>query len=218
MGLANPFIPAGIGQQAAKNVFKVGFSQALSTNPKLQSWDDHMMNTVLHKIFAGTTINGSKPMIGGIGLTTPPSADWFPSSMVGGAAVDVASLLKGTAGFCLLSSTPPGVDGEVFFNLDYKIPADLLPSDTMGHVVAVEYQYTGEVPTITWYANNGTEATPDWVQLFPGIKGSVPEPGITEIRPCDAGEGDNGTKNYKLSIPQLGQKFPDEIWLKDYEA
>jgi hypothetical protein len=213
-----PFKPTGIGQVAAKNVFKVSFSQALSTNPKLQAWDDEGMDSVAHAVFTGTTESGSKPLIGAIGLTSAPSAEWFPSSLIAGAAVDAASLLKGTDGFCLLSSTAPGAGGEVFFNLDYKIPHDISPGDALGHVVAVEYQYTGAAPTVTWSANKATEETPDWEGLTPQAKGSAPVPETTEIRPCSAGEGADGTGTYKLSIPGSGQEFADEIWLKDYEV
>ena len=212
------FKPTGIGQNAAKNVCRVTFSEALSTNPKLQAWDDYLMDTVLHKIFVGTTVNGDKSMVGGIGLTSAPSADWWPSSMTAGAAVDTASRLKGNDGFCLLSSTPPSAAGEVFFNMDYKFPSDIIPSDTLAHVIVVEYQWTGATPTAQWHANKGTEGTPDWQLLTPQPKGSVPQPGMTEIRPCDGGEGENGTGTYALTIPESGEEHPGEIWFRDYEA
>jgi hypothetical protein len=216
MSLSTPIRPTGIGQHAAKNVFKVNFSKALSTPPQLHAWDDYVMQAVLHKLFTGTAVNGSKPLIGGIGLSAVPAASWFPGSLVVGAAVDIASLLKGDLGFCQCSATAPGEGGEVFFNLDYKIPSDIVDSDTVGHVASMEYQYTGEAPVIAWYANIGAEETPSWVLLFPGIEGSVPQTGMTVIRPCDAGEGYDGTQTYKLTKPPTGQKYPDEIWLMNY--
>jgi hypothetical protein len=216
MSLATPIRPTGIGQHAAMNVLKASFSEDLSTPPQLHAWDDYLMLTTLHKIFTGTTVNGSKPMIGGIGLTVPPAADWFPTTKVVGAAVDVASLLMGDEGFCVASEEAPLAEEEIFFNLDYKIPSDLLPADTIGHVVSMEYQYTGDPPVVVWKANAGTEETPDWVLLFPGVEGSAPQPEQTVIRPVDAGEGYNGTQSWKLTIPKTGQKYPDEIWLMDY--
>jgi hypothetical protein len=207
------------------NVFKASFSEDLSTPPQLHAWDDYLMLTADHKIFKGTVLTGysagppevlGKPLIGGIGLTMPPAADWFPTAKVVGAAVDVASLLKGDEGFCQCSGVAPVAEEETFFNLDYKIPCDLLPADSIGHVISMEYQYTGAPPVIGWYANVGTEETPDWVLLFPGVEGSAPQPGMTVIRACDGGEGYNGTQTYKLTRPISGQKFPDEIWLMDY--
>jgi len=216
MSLSNPFRPTGIGQHAAMNVFKASFSEDLSTPPQLHAWDDYLLLTALHKIFIGTTVNGGKPLIGGIGLAEAPAADWFPTAKVVGADVDVASLLMGDEGFCVLSEEAPVAEEEVFFNLDYKIPSDLLASDTIGHVVSVEYQYTGDAPVVVWHANAGTEETPNWIPLFPGIEGSAPQPGMTVICPCDGGEGDSGTQTYKLTIPISGQKYPDEIWLMNY--
>ena len=110
------FKPVGIGAVAAKNVFKIVFSEALSAAPQLTAWDDYLMATVLHKIFTGTTVNGSKPMIAGIGLTAQPSASWWPSDKVVGAEVDVGSRLAGTDGFCLLAADAPEADMPMRFN------------------------------------------------------------------------------------------------------
>lgn len=213
MALAAPFRPTGIGQVAAKNVFRITFSLALTTNPKLQAWDDENMNTTANKIFEGTTVNSSLNMIGGIGLTSAPGASWFPSSQAVAKAVDNAILLEGNTSYCLLSSSAPGDGGTVFFNIDYKFPSDLTPSDNMSHVVAVEYQYIGDAPVVTWAANSGTEGSPVWTALTTVAKGVAAGTDDTEIKPCDTGEGNNGTTNYKLTIPASGQAFADEIWM-----
>lgn len=213
-----PFQPVGIGQNAAKNVFKVTFSQDLSTIPKLKAFDDYNMDSVANTLFVGTAANGYKSLIGGIGCTVAPSASWWPSTEIEGVAVDGASLLNGNSGFCLLASSTPEADDSVYFNLDYNIPYDLEPSDNTNHVVGIEYQYTGTTPTVTWYGNDGgSEGSPSWTQLQPGLKGSAPIDTDTEIRPCNAGEGATGTAQYKLGIPQqsVGSIFPDQIWLKD---
>jgi len=210
-----PFKPVGIGQVAAKNVFRATFSQALSTIPKLKCWDDYNLNTVANDIFVGTAINGSLPLIAGIGLTTAPSANWWPASMSANALVNVATRLKGNNGYCQLAGSAPGAEDEVFFNIDYKIPSDLAPSATMGHALTIEIQYTGSTPLVRWYANQGAEGSPDWVELLPRAQGYQPISGDTEIAPCDSGEGLDGTENYKISIPTSGQSFPDEIWLKN---
>ena len=105
--MAIPFRPVGIGQVAAKNVFRINFSEALSAIPELHAWDDFNLNTVASKIFTGTAVNSNKPMIGAIGASLAPSASWWPSSSVAGAAVNNASRLKGNDGYCLLSGAAP---------------------------------------------------------------------------------------------------------------
>lgn len=210
-----PFKPTGIGAVAAQNVFKVTFSQDLSANPKLKAWDDYNMNTVDNKIFTGTTVNSSKSMIGGIGLTAASAAGWWSNSETAGAAVDNASLLRGDDGYCYLSAVAPSAAGAVYFNLNYYIPSDLLPSHNMNHVIGIEYEYTGTAPVVKWYGNRGTEASPDWDELWHGVKGSAPVANMTEIAPCDTGEGYDGTAAYKLTIPSSSITHPAEIWLKN---
>ena len=133
--MAIPFKPVGIGQVAAKQVFEINFSQALSVIPELHAWDDFNLNTVANKVFTGTTTNGSKSMIGAIGLTTAPSASWFPSAAVAGSAVDVASLLIGNTGYIKLTAAAPAA-GDVFFNFDFQFPDDVLPGEGLDfHVI-----------------------------------------------------------------------------------
>jgi hypothetical protein len=135
-----------------------------------------------------------------------------------GAEVDVASRLKGNEGFCLLAADAPEAEEELFFNLNYKFPADALPSDSFNHVVAIEYQYTGATPDPAAYGNKGTEETPDWEPLILGIKGYAPQPGVTELKPCDAGRGDDGMGDYFFTFPETGEEHPDEIWVRDLPA
>jgi hypothetical protein len=210
-----PFQPSGWGAVAAYKVIKVTADQALSTNPKLKSFDNYIMATVDNKIFTGNSVNGNKPMVGAIGLLAAPSADWFPSSTVAGSAVGTGSLLKSSTGFCLLTSTAPGSGTPFYFNLDYLIPAEIIPSDSMDHVLAVEYQYTGATPALSWHGNSGTEGSPVWTSLLSSRKGSAPISGQTEIRFCSAGEGYDGTNSFLINIPASGQERPGELWIKD---
>jgi hypothetical protein len=228
MALATPIQPTGIGLQAALNVFKVTFSEELAAPPQLHAWDDEDADTHTHVIFAGTENNGNKPMVAGIGLTeAPPAADWFPSSKVIGAEVDVASLLEGDEGFCeICEELSEYADEEMFFNVAYKIPSDLNTSDTVNHIISIEYSFTGPVPKMLLYVNTGTEAVPVWTKLYPepatGDESSAEESsysmeGSTVIRLCSGGEGYNGTGRYKLVIPNSGEEEPDEYWLVNYE-
>jgi hypothetical protein len=207
--MAIPFKPTGIGQVAAKNVFKIAFSTALSAIPELHAWDDFNLNTVANKVFTGTTTNGSKPMIGAIGLSVAPSASWWPASAVNGAAEDNASRLIGSTGWCKLDTTPPIAAGEVFFNLEFKFPDDVLPTDDVSGVISVLYRYTGAVPTVTWSGNDGgTEGTPVWTALTTQPKGT--DGSATYIRPSDAGGDGVGDQ---VTIPASGEEFPAEIWV-----
>jgi hypothetical protein len=213
-----PFKPTGIGAVAAMNVFKWVFSQPTSAPPKLKAWDDYLMATVLYRIFIGTAINGNKPMIGAIGCDEAPAADWFPTEMIMGAEVNVASLLKGNVGFCQLSEEALEALEEVFANIDFLFPSDAEPADTFGGVLAIEYEYTGDPPEVTAYGNKGTEETPDWQALVIGIKGSAPQPGDARLRCCNSGEGYDGTGTLFLTRPESGQAHPGEIWVEEYAA
>jgi len=125
------------------------------------------------------------------------------------------SLLIGTTGYCLLSSSNPGASWEGFFNIDIKIPSDVQPSYNMDFCFSIEYTYTGATPTVTWYANNGTEGSPNWVTLTPGIKGTAPQTGDTRMRPCSTGYGYDGEQSYIYKIPEVGSEFIPEKWLVD---
>lgn len=206
--MAIPFRPVGIGQVAAKNVFRVNFDQALSVIPELHAWDDFNLNTVANKVFTGTATNSSKPMIGAIGLDAAPGASWWPSVLVVGAAVNAASRLKGNLGYCKLSAAAPSA-GNVFFNFDFSFPDDVLPSDSMSFVFNFLYIFTGATPAITIAGNDaGTEGTPIWTNLTTqpgGTNGSA-----NVMRPSDAGGDGVGDT---VTIPTSGEAFPAEIFM-----
>ena len=206
--MAIPFKPTGIGQVAAKNVFRINFSEALSAIPELHAWDDFNLDTIGNKVFTGTAVNSSLPMIGAIGLLSAPVANWYVSSLIVAAAVDAASLLKGNDGFCLLDSTPPSGGDDVFFNFDFSFPDDVLPADTMAFALSVLFNFTGATPSVAWFANEGTEAVPVWTGLTDQPKGSVGA--ATVIRPSDT--GGIGVAD-TVTIPASGEAFPDEIFV-----
>jgi hypothetical protein len=206
--MAIPFRPVGIGQVAAKNVFRISFDEALSQIPELHAWDDFNLNTVANKVFTGTTTNTFLPMIGAIGLTVAPAANWWPVAAVAGAAVDVASRLIGNTGFILLDSSAPAA-GDVFFNFDFSFPDDVLPGDTMAFVVEFRYIFTGATPTVTLAGNDGgSEASPIWTNLVTAVGGV---PGVASVlRPSDTGGTGVGDV---VTIPTSGEIFPDEIFV-----
>ena len=202
--MAIPFRPVGVGAVAAFHVFRINFSQALSAIPELHAWDDFNLNTVLGKIFTGTTVNGNKPMVGAIGANVAPPANWWPANPVAGAAVNVASRLKGTDGYSLLSNAAPGANGDVFFNFNFSFPADVQPSDVISCALSVLYKFTGTTPTVTWYGNDGgTEGVPVYTALTTQPKGT--NAAATVIHPSDAG-GD-GVSDV-VTIPPSAEDFP----------
>ena len=207
--MAIPFKPVGIGQVAAKNVFRVTFSTALSTIPELHAWDDFNLNTIANKVFTGTTVNTDLPMIGAIGVDTAPPAAWWPAGLTVGAAVNNASRLKGNAGYCKLSATAPGAGGNIFFNFDYRFPSDVLPSDSMSFVFNILFTFTGATPTVTVAGNDGgTEGVPIWTALTTqpgGTNGSA-----NVLRPSDSGGDGVGDT---VTIPSSGQAHPPEIFI-----
>lgn len=206
--MAIPFRPVGIGQVAAKNVFRINFSQALSAIPELHAWDDFNLNTVANKVFTGTAVNLNKPMIGAIGADIAPTAAWWPANLVAGAAVNNASRLKGNDGYCLLSAAAPLANGDVFFNFDFRFPSDVLPADTMAFALSLLYKFTGPVPSVTWFGNDGgTELAPVWTALTTQPKGT--SSAATVIRPSDAGGDGVGDV---VTIPGSGEAHPAEIW------
>jgi len=206
--MAVPFKPVGVGAVAAFHVFKISFSQALSAIPELHCWDDYNCNANAGKIFTGTTVNGSKPMIGAIGLSAAPASGWWPSGLVVGAAVNVASRLKGALGYCLLSAAAPTAGADVYFNFNFSFPSDVVPSDVISCVLSVLYKYTGATPSIVWSGNDGgTEGTPVWTTLTSQPKGT--NSAATVIRPSDAGGDGVGDVT---TIPGSSEAFPAEIW------
>lgn len=206
--MAIPFRPTGIGQNAAKEVFRISFDEDLSQIPELHAWDDFNLNTISNKVFTGTTVNGDVPMIGAIGLTVAPSASWYPATPVVAAAVDSASLLIGNDGYILLTASAP-VAGDTFFNFDFSFPSDVLPGDTMAFVIEFRFIFTGATPTITFAGNDGgTEGTPIYTNLTTqpgGIGGAA-----SVLRPSDTGGTGVGDT---VTIPTSGEIFPDEIFV-----
>ena len=214
-----PFKPIGIGMVAAINVFRLTFSQALSSIPIITAYDNYQANSTSGRIFSGTAYY-SGPFIAAVGGVAPGSAAWFPSAPVNGITTSGnANRLKGRIYAAAISASVPGAGGYGYFNLGYRIPYDHVVSDTLAHSVVCEYQFTGATPTITWAANKtpGTEATPTWQAIDSLASGTSPTPGnVTKISQCDAGKGYDGTATYENGRPSSFTAYPGEIWLRDY--
>jgi hypothetical protein len=175
---------AGAGNNSsAQNVYRVTFSQNLSANPTLESWDDSTFSSTTREQFTGTAGNGLIPYLAGIATTdSAPLAAWKPSPVAGGAT---ANRLKGLVNFVNLSTIVPVAGGSVRFNLNFEIPFDAtVPATNTFGVLAVRFSFSGATPTLTWQFNDisagGTEGAPQWTTITPGAAGNF-------IRPADAG-------------------------------
>ena len=182
--MAIPSNVAGAGNNSsARNVFRIVFSQNLSANPSLESWDDATFSTTNKEQFTGTTQNGDIPYLAGVATTdAAPLSAWKPAPAAGGAT---ANRLKGLTNYVILSSAVPVAGGAVSFNLNFEIPSDAtVPSINTFGVLACRFAFSGATPTLTWQFNDvsagGTEGAPQWTNITPGSAGNF-------IRPADAG-------------------------------
>ena len=209
--MAIPNKAVGAGNNNAANVFKITFSQALSTAPKYEAWDnsatfpakDASGSTTAKEIFTGTAGNSSKPMLyladTNAGATAPGS-NWKPTSATAGSAVK--NRLKGTTNYVTAANTP-AQNGYITFNIGLEAPYDAtVPStSSMAHLIQIRYTYTGSAPTLTWAFNEGTEETPTWTTLTPGTHG---------FRYCNTGTS-WAAGPYKLTLPESGTVDAGEV-------
>lgn len=190
----------------ARNVLRVTFSQATTDHPKLEAWDDFNTNSTLHEVFTGTTQNGNIPMVSGVATTDgAPVSDWKPAAPIPGAAT--INRLLGNTNTVVLSSANMGASDSVLFNVCYEIPYDAVVPADMDFVYVIRYSYSGVAPVLTWEFNDedagGTEGTPIWCALTPGVAGHI-------FRPTDAGVT---SSNLVMHKPPSGVLDNPELWV-----
>ena len=212
--MAIPEQAIGGGNNDATQVFKVTFSTALSTAPKIEAWDNAETfpaktasgSTTAKEIFTGTTANGDTPEIaawsgGAESDGTLPGASWHPASATGGTANP--NLLEGTTSYVTCTNTP-GAGEDTVFNLSLEVGYDATVPSTasMAAIIQVRYTYTGSAPSLTFTFNDaGTETTPVWVEFTPGTHG---------VRFVNAG---TVAGTYKLTLPSSGVVVAAELWV-----
>lgn len=205
--MAVPSKVVGAGNNStAQNVFKVIFSEATSSVPKLEAWDDFSFNAITHEIFTGTTGNSSLPMVSAVATTNAaPVSDWVPSSATAGGAI--INRLKGDTNYVNLHTAALAASEFVLFNLCWGIPFDAsIPSD-MEAVLVLRFEYTGAAPVLTWSFNDedagGTEGTPVWTTITAGTSGH-------QIIPTDLGATSG---SLVLHRPVSGVINCGEVWV-----
>lgn len=212
--MAIPSKTTGYGNNStAQNVFKITFSQALSTAPKYEAWDngstfpakDASGATTAHEIFTGTTGNSSKPFLSLVATTSAaPTSAWKPTSATAGSANP--NRLKGTTNY-VTDPTTPSASGSILYNTVAELPSDATtPSTTScAYILQIRYTYTGSAPTLTYAFNDnsagGTEATPVWTTFTPGTHG---------VKHCSAGVT---SSTLKLTLPTSGTIDSAEGWV-----
>lgn len=202
--MAIPLKVAGAGNNStARNVYKLTFSEALSSPPIYKAWDnsqtfpakDSSGSTTNKEIFTGTAGNGYKPMLSLVDTSSgAPSSAWKPSSATAGSANP--NRLKGSMSY-VTATTTPGANGSITWNMCLEVPYDAtVPStSSMNAILEITYTYTGNAPTLTWAANEGTEASPIWTTFTPGTHG---------IRFCNSTASTSNSTTWKLTLPTTG--------------
>lgn len=192
---------------SAQNVFRIQFSQALSGNPTLESWDDSTFSTTTREQFTGTAVNGNIPYLSAVATTdSGPVSNWKPVAPVAGGAT--INRLLGLTNFVNLSTVIPIAGGFVRFNLDFEIPSDAaVPSTNTFGVLACRFSYSGATPSLTWQFNDnsagGTEGAPQWTTLTPGAAGNF-------IRPADSSAT---SSNVVVTKPLSGVADAGAVWV-----
>lgn len=197
-----PFKITGAGNQDARYVFQVTFSQSLILSPSIEAWDNVLTfpsntatgSTITKEVFTGTTGNGGIPMLYAVATTdASPDDNWKPVSATAGAASP--NRLMGDTSY-VTDPTIPSAGENIYFNIGIEIPHDAtVPStSSLAHIIQIRFAYSGIAPDVTFHANEGTEASPTWTEFTPGTNG---------VRYCNAGT--NWTSGpYELYLPELG--------------
>jgi hypothetical protein len=204
----------GGGNYNATQCLRVDFSEALSTAPKLEAWDnvsaypvsDALGATTANELFTGTAGNGNIPMLacwsgGQVSAPVSPGASWHPASATAGSANP--NLLEGSTSF-VTATVMPAALGNIIYNLSFRVPSDAtVPSaSSMAFLMQVRYTYTGLPPVLSFrYNNAGTEGTPIWTVYTAGSEG---------VRFANIG---TVGAPFKLTLPAAGQLYAGELWV-----
>jgi hypothetical protein len=181
IGGATAAATGGLAGRNCQDAFKIRFTTALSSQPKLEAWDnatDLTNNTApSDEILVGTASSGNNSWLAGCDtfVTRPISGTagtaWYPAGESAGSS---PSLLNGTTGYVSLDGATVGVASRLF-NIQLKVPSDAAQSGTTQHtpVIAVRYYYTGTAPGVIWQRNAGAEGAAVWTTMAAGSTGDT---------------------------------------------
>lgn len=206
--MAIPNKTTGYGNNStARNVFQCVFSTALSMPVIYEAYDGGSYpavgsaTTILNKVLAGTTGNGSLSMLCLVDTTNAaPTSAWKPASATAGSANP--NRMKGQTSYVTQAGSNVGAGGTITWNEMIEEPSDVTASDAMTYDLLLRYTYTGAAPTLTWSFNEGSEGSPSWTTITPGTNG---------LRHCQLGTVSGGP--YILMPPVSGTVDSAEGWI-----
>jgi hypothetical protein len=204
--MAIPAKATGYGNNStAVNVFRITFTQALSSAPRYEAYDGAVFpatgsaTTTTNGIF--NTGSGSGSMLSLVDTSGgAPTSAWKPAIAGTGGSAN-PNRMKGT-GYYVTSTATPGAGGIITWNEVLEVPYTATTSTTMSHDLLVRYTYTGTAPSLTWAFNEGTEGTPTWTTMTPGTNG---------LRHCRTGTVAGGP--YLADIPASSTQDTTEGWI-----
>ena len=211
--MAIPGKAKGYGNNStSRNVFKLTFSQDLSSLVKYEAYDNDQtfpaldtVVTVANDVLAGTAGNSNKSMVCLVDASNAaPSSAWKPASATAGEANP--NRLKGTTNYVEQDGSIVTATGAITYNMVIEVPSDATTSMAMGFDVLFRYTYTGTAPSLTHAYNDdgtGSEAVPDWVTMTPGTHGVIH---------CRSGSGAAGDGHYYANIPASSTEDTAEGW------
>jgi hypothetical protein len=209
--MAIPDKAVGYGNlSTARNVFGFYTSQDLSSVIRYEAYDNNetfpalespALTTVLNDILVGTTHNSSKSMVCLVDTTNAaPSSDWKPAAATAGEANP--NRLKGTTSYVDQDGAARAATERATFNMVIEVPHDVETTDTMQFELSVRYTYTGTAPAVKFQYNDGTEGSPNWVDITAGTHG---------IKHCRTGS--SAPSNLYANIPADGTEDTTEGWV-----
>lgn len=239
MAIPAKVVGAGNGS-AARNVFAITVSQALSASPQFEAYDGGTFpavgsgTTVAGKALAGTAGNGNRSMLSVVSTgAAAPSAAWKPANASAGAANP--NRVKGQTSYVVAQETQNGGSGIGAWGLPFTKAAGALGNatgaidGTQNPAGVIRWNECFEMPSdvvptdnltqdlLFRYQYTGSAPTLKWYFNDFSVGGTEATPVWTELTPgshgvrhCNAG---TTAGNYKLDIPPSGTVDAAEAWV-----
>ena len=211
-----PFLVSGACASVAQNVFKVRFSQPLSSVPNLRAYDNANVfpatgagTATTYTIFQGSAGNSNKSMLYFADTTRggPAASTWWVGAVDSGALATIRML--GDVAYLQFrySAASMVANASLNWNALVETPADVNPTMSRLHDIVCRYSFTSTIPTVLFFANNehagGTEAVPVWGTITTDSQG---------VRFSSAA----GTNTSMLAnIPLAGVEITKKAWVAD---
>lgn len=183
--MSYPFKVHGACTSTAQYVFKVSFSQPLSSVPNLRAYDNaasypntDSTTTTVFRIFVGSTGNSNKPMLHFLDTTRsgPSATNWYTASTIGAGVA--TCLMKGDTSYLQFRYSTASIalaNPSVYWNSLVRVPYDVYPTMNKHHNVVIRYTFTSTAPTVSFWANNthagGTGDVPVWGSIQTDVSG-----------------------------------------------